>query len=1077
VLAPASGRAFCFADAFARHIHRKENRDMPHTVDPKEPARVREQRILLFWKEHAIFEKSQEQRSGATEYVFYEGPPTANGRPHPGHVLTRVYKDVYPRHRTMKGMHVQRKAGWDTHGLPVEIEIEKKFGISGKKQIAEFGIERFIQECRSSVFQYEATWRDLTERLGYWTDLDHAYMTLTDDYIESVWHLLRTIHDKGLLVAGHRVSPYCPHCETTLSSHEVAQGYKDVKDLSVTARFRLTSGPWAHKASLLAWTTTPWTLPSNIAVAVHPDQLYAVIDRSDEHIIVADALADHFLREQDRVVERLPGSQLAGTTYEPLFPYVRATADTRAFVVVLSDHVTADSGTGAVHMAPAFGEDDYRVCRDNGLLFCNFVDASGHFTADVADFAGRFVKSEDLNVDIVKHLATRDLVFEKHRHEHAYPHCWRCDSPLLYYAIDSWFIRTTAVKQQLLEQSDAIRWIPDNIRTGRMGNFLESLVDWNLSRSRYWGTPLPIWRCSQCAATHCVGSRAELLRLAGRLPSELHKPYIDELVWECECGGTMERIPDVIDVWFDSGSMPFAQLHYPFAGTEDFNRLFPADFIAEAVDQTRGWFYTLLAIATIVTGKAPYKTALVMGHVLDEQGKKMSKSRGNVIDPFVAFDQHGADALRFYFLTNTQPWNSQLFYHKAVAEAKSRFIDLLQNIHAFYALYASIDGYQPGTTKAPTVQRRPLMDRWILARLAQTITTVDDCLDAYNATDAGRSLQAFVEDLSTWYVRRNRERFWAAGVGEDKIAAFATLFTCLYEVARMTAPFCPFVAEDLYQNITAGAGLQMPQSVHLCDFATVDPDVMHELASWRDDALTERMQRVMRVVEMGRALRNQSRIKTRQPLSTLYVATAWQPYLSELEGVVLEELNVKEIRYADLDAIAVAQIHLDLRAVGQAFAARLPEINRAAKAATAQQARAFAHSGRIELAGSELTAEHGHVVYTPSFAGVLEVRDDGFVALSTELTAELVEEGYVREIVSKMQMMRKEVNYGVTSHVSFYCVGDDELIRILERHAGEIGATVLATAIIPDAAPPHVQPDLVKDWDVNGKKLTIAVLG
>ncbi|MCL6637587.1 MAG: isoleucine--tRNA ligase, partial [Alicyclobacillus sp.] len=803
---------------------------MLRKVDAKEPAKQREQRVLAFWKDHDVFKKSEQQRAGRPEWVFYEGPPTANGRPHPGHVLTRVMKDVYPRYRVMKGYHVQRKAGWDTHGLPVEIEVEKKFGISGKKQIQEFGVERFIQACRDSVFTYEATWREMSERLGYWVDLDNPYMTLSDDYIESVWFLLQSIYKKGLLYRGHRVSPYCPHCETTLSSHEVAQGYKDVKDLSLTAKFRVTSPAPANSLStqeqtnrlaaavdrptyLLAWTTTPWTLPSNVALAVHPDLMYVLIDSParGERYWVADALHTSYLQQDDQVVAHCRGRELAGMTYEPVFPYV--TVPGTKHLVVLSEHVTAESGTGIVHMAPAHGEDDYRVCQDNGLVFVNFVDLSGCFTEAVRDFAGRFVKDEALNVDLVKDLSARGLVYEKHKHEHSYPHCWRCDTPLIYYAIDSWFVQTTAVKQQLLANANAVNWIPDHIRTGRMGNFLENVVDWNLSRSRYWGTPLPVWVCNRCGQCECIGSRKELLERAGRLPSELHKPYIDELTWACTCGGTMERTPEVIDVWFDSGSMPFAQLHYPFENQEAFQRLYPADYICEAIDQTRGWFYSLLAISTLVTGQAPYKNVLVLGHVVDEDGKKMSKSKGNVIDPFEAFDLHGADALRFYFLSNTQPWNSQRFFHKAVAESKAKFIDLLQNVHAFYALYAQIDQFNPAQHQLPAAAR-PLMDRWILARLHDTIQRMDQALDRYDATTAARTLQSLVHDLSTWYVRRNRERFWAGGMEEDKLAAFLTLYEVLATVAKLAAPLTPFLAEDLYQNVGRSAFPNAPESAH-----------------------------------------------------------------------------------------------------------------------------------------------------------------------------------------------------------------------------------------------------------------------
>lgn len=1035
-------------------------------VDAKEAAKQREERVLAFWKEHDVFHESEKIREGQPEWVFYEGPPTANGRPHPGHVLTRVFKDLYPRYRTMKGYHVTRKAGWDTHGLPVEIEIEKKYGISGKKQIQEFGVEKFVQACRSSVFQYEQTWRELTERLGYWTDLDHPYMTLNDDYIESVWNLLKTVYDKGLLEQGHRVSPYCPHCETTLSSHEVAQGYADVKDLSVTAKFRVKDGDVdGRQTYILAWTTTPWTLPSNVGLAVHEDLEYVLIHQKDanQNVWVADGLKDGFLSEGDEVIDQKSGRALVGTAYEPVFPYV--TAEGKKHVVIASGHVTDESGTGIVHMAPAHGEDDYRACRANGLTFINFVDYTGCFTAEVTDFAGRFVKDEELNVDIVKDLARRGVLYDKHKFEHSYPHCWRCDTPLIYYAIDSWFIRTTEVKEQLIANSKSVNWIPEHVREGRMGNFLENVIDWNLSRSRYWGTPLPVWRCQTCGHAECIGSKAELQAKAQRLPQELHKPYIDELTWACSCGGTMERVPEVIDVWFDSGSMPFAQLHYPFENEEAFKRLYPADFICEAIDQTRGWFYSLLAISTLVTGKAPYKNVLVLGHVLDEKGKKMSKSKGNVIDPFEAFDIHGADALRFYFVSNTQPWNSQLFYHKAVAESKGKFIDLLQNIHAFYALYAGIDGFQPSAKFIP-VANRPLMDRWVTARLHQTIQTVDAHLEKYDATTASRALQSFVDELSTWYVRRNRDRFWAPGMEDDKVAAYLTLYEALATIAKLSAPLTPFIAEELYQNVVRqNESSGDPVSVHLCDFPKAD-------ASLIDEALIREMGVVLRVVEGGRHLRNESKIKTRQPLSKLYVPASDEPTLGKFVEILKDELNVKDVVFAQLDEVAKPELYLNLAAVGKEFGKKLPALNKAAKAADLETINTFRSEGAVTIEGETLTTAHAEVRYGANFEGLISADARGFVGLNTELTPDLIEEGFVREIISKMQMMRKEVDYGVTHKVRFFADGDDEVLSILKRNEERIAGTVLIRELTET---PFADADLTKDWDVNGKKLTLSV--
>jgi isoleucyl-tRNA synthetase len=1048
---------------------------MLQRVDAKEPAKNREARVLEFWNENQVFKKSEEIREGKPEFVFYEGPPTANGKPHPGHVLTRLMKDVYPRFKTMKGFHVERKAGWDTHGLPVEIEIEKKHGISGKKQIQAFGIERFIKECKESVWTYEKTWRELTERLAYWTDLDNPYMTLTDDYIESVWNILKTVYDKGLLYQGHRVSPYCPHCETTLSSHEVAQGYADVKDLTVTAKFRVTEKSSTGAGTdgtdtptfILAWTTTPWTLPSNVALAVHPNLSYVLIHSAEhgENYWVAQGLKDNFMHEGDTMVDTKKGSELLGAKYEPVFPYVKT--DGKKFEVVTSGHVTDESGTGVVHMAPAFGEDDYRVCQEHGMVYCNFVDLTGRFTDDVTDFAGRFVRDEDVNVDIVKNLAARNAMYEKHKYEHSYPHCWRCDTPLLYYAIDSWFIRMTAVKEQVVQNSQGVNWMPEHIKDGRMGNFLDNLVDWNLSRSRYWGTPLPIWVCDKCGEKECIGSRSELQEKAGRLPSELHKPYIDDISYACSCGGTMHRVPEVIDVWFDSGSMPFAQWHYPFEHQDEFHRLFPADYICEAIDQTRGWFYSLLAISTLMTGQAPYKNVLVLGHVVDETGKKMSKSKGNVIDPFEAFDMHGADALRFYFLVNNQPWNSQRFFHRAVAESKAKFIDLLQNVHAFYALYAGIDGFNPANHNVP-VANRPLMDKWILARTHDTTAKIDKWLDKYDATSAARSLQGLVDDLSTWYIRRNRERFWAPGMEADKVAAYLTLYEVLEVVAKLAAPMTPFIAEELYHNVVRSAYPDAPLSVHLTDFPVADPALI-------DRELIDEMGEVLDVVEAGRHLRNETKMKTRQPLSKLYISAGKEEVLQKFTEVMKDELNVKELVYAELDDLATPELFLNLKEVGKDYGKLVPVLNKAAKSAAPEAIAAFREKGEVELEGQRIGREHAELRFHPQFEGMLTLTGNGFVGLDTALTSELIEEGFVRELVSKMQMMRKEVNYNVTDKVTFFATGDDEVMKVLRNNAPEIAATVLASEFVFDGGDDVAGGDLTKDWDVNGKPLRLTV--
>jgi len=1041
-------------------------------VDAKEAPKDRELRVLKLWTENDVFKQSEQSREGGPEFVFYDGPPTANGQPHPGHVLTRVMKDVYPRYRTMKGYHVERKAGWDTHGLPVEIEIEKKHGISGKKQIQAFGIDKFIEECRNSVLTYEQTWRMMSERLGYWVDMDSPYMTLSDNYIESVWTLLKTIFDKGYLYQGHRVSPYCPHCETTLSSHEVAQGYKDVKDLTVTAKFRvldgagLGDGDHADTATyILAWTTTPWTLPSNVALAVNPNLEYSVFYRpsTNEKYWVATALLANHMADGDTVIGQAFGRDIIGSSYAPVFPYV--TAEGPKHRVIPSDHVTPESGTGVVHMAPAFGEEDYRACRAAGIVFCNFVDETGRFTADVSDFSGRFVRDEDVNVDIVKYLAERGTLFEKHRHEHSYPHCWRCDTPLLYYAIDSWFIQTTAVKQQMIENSQAVNWMPEHIKEGRFGNFLENLIDWNLSRSRYWGTPLPVWICDACEKQHCVGSKAELLTLAGTLPPELHKPYIDDISWACDCGGTMRRVSEVIDAWFDSGSMPFAQLHYPFENKEAFERLYPADFICEAIDQTRGWFYSLLAISTLVTGKAPYQNVLVLGHVLDEAGKKMSKSKKNYIEPFEAIDTHGADGLRFYFLSNTQPWNSQRFYHKAVAESKSKFIDILQNVHAFYALYASIDAFNP-TAKSIPVAERPLLDRWMMARLHDTIARVDAFIAKYDATAAARQLQALVDDVSTWYVRRNRDRFWATGMEQDKVAAYLTLHQVLTTLSKLIAPLTPFIAEELYQNLVRSYHPEAPVSVHLCDYPVADETLI-------DITLLAEMDDVMHVVETGRSLRNESKMKTRQPLSALYAPLAKSAVLAKFTDIISDELNVKEVIFCELTDVAKPGLHLNLKELGKVFGKLVPVINAAAKAASTVQIADFEQHGQVELEGHIVDRTMAELRYQPSFTGVIATTPRGFVGLNTELNDALVEEGYVREIISKMQMMRKEVNYDVMQKVTFAVHGDVEVLQVLDRNRSAIADTALVKEFVNGP----LAGDLTKDWDINGKPLTLTVKG
>lgn len=875
-------------------------------VDVKEKARARELRVLKQWAENDTFKQSIENRAGKPNYVFYEGPPTANGAPHIGHVLGRVIKDFIGRYKTMSGYRVVRKAGWDTHGLPVELGVEKQLGISGKQEIEKYGVEEFIKKCKDSVFVYEKQWRELTEAIAYWTDLDNPYITLKNEYIESVWHILSTIHGKGLLYRGHRVSPYCPCCQTTLSSHEVAQGYEDVKDLSATVKFKLASGE-----SILAWTTTPWTLPANVALAVNPELDYVRASKDGEVYIVAQNLAESVLKEGYETLSTLKGSELVGLSYEPPFRYVPVE---HGHVVIPGDFVSDTSGTGIVHIAPAHGEDDYKVSRQNGISMLSVVNNAGRYIDEVTDLAGRFVK--DCDVDIVKMLSERGLLFSKERYEHSYPFCWRCKSPLLYYATESWFIETTKVKDQLIANNSTVDWYPGHIREGRFGKFLEDLVDWNISRNRYWGTPLNVWVCEATGKEYAPSSIADLReRAVDFVPEdiELHKPYVDEIKLKSpfQEGAVMTRTSEVIDVWFDSGSMPFAQQHHPFENAEEFAEQYPADMICEGIDQTRGWFFSLLAVSTLYNGKAPYKAVISTGHILDENGQKMSKSKGNVIDPWEIINEYGTDAFRWALLADSAPWNSKRFSRGIVGEAKSKVIDTIVNTHAFYALYASIDGFNPADHEERSSASK--LDRWIVSRLNSLIKTVVKGLEVNDFLNPAKTIEVFVDELSNWYIRRSRDRFWGSGLTEDKVAAYQTLRHVLLTLSRVIAPYAPLLAEDVYGNLGGES------SVHLADYPVADESAI-------DETLERDMDSAKQIVELARNVRNETGIKTRQPLSELIVSLDRDFAVTEYEDIIKDEINVKSIVVQTSDSGFVDfTLKLNLKVAGKNTASMLDQ--------------------------------------------------------------------------------------------------------------------------------------------------------
>lgn len=1024
----------------------------------------REKETLKFWKDNQIFEKSVQLRQGAPAYTFFDGPPTANGKPHIGHVLTRAMKDIIPRYKTMRGYDVLRKAGWDTHGLPVELEVEKELGLDGKEQIEQYGVIPFIQKCKESVWKYKGEWEVMSDRMGFWADMDNPYITYDNDYIESEWWALKAIYEKGLLYKGHKIVPYCPRCGTALSSHEVAQGYKEVKETSATVRFRV---PDEENTYFLAWTTTPWTLPSNVSLCVNPDVTYAYV-RVDgkETLIMAKDLIGTVLEGHDtEIIKEVVGRELEYKHYEPLFECTRKAAGGKdAFYVMVDDYVTTTDGTGIVHNAPAFGEDDYRVCKKYDLPFVQMVDSKGEMCGGTP-WDGVFVKKADPMV--LKDLDERGLLFAAPRFEHSYPFCWRCDTPLIYYARSSWFIAMTKVKDRLIDYNRRINWIPETIKEGRMGNFLENVIDWGISRERYWGTPLPVWVCDKCGKIHVVGSRKELSELTGCDENvELHKPYVDPLTWQCECGGTMRREPVVIDCWFDSGSMPFAQWHYPFENKDKFERRYPANFISEAIDQTRGWFYTLSAIAACLFDSPAFLNCIVLGHVQDKEGRKMSKHIGNVVDPWVLLDNQGADAVRWYFYTSSMPWLPNRFSAEAVSESQRKYMGTFWNTYAFYILYADIDNFDPTRHKLVRENLTP-MDRWILSRLNTLMGRVEAYLDDLKMTEAGREMQDFMDDLSNWYVRRCRERYWGKDMTADKEAAYMTLYTVLRTMALISAPFTPFMSETMYQNMVRTVDKSAPESIHLCDWPKKDE-------SFIDPELEANMAAVLDIVVLGRSARNAANIKNRQPIASMYVQGKALPdmYVS----IIADELNVKEVRFVDDASSFISyRVKPQLKTLGPRYGKLLPKINQYLAGEGVGNAVVAAHnrgeSYKFDIDGTEISlAAEDVLVSTEENAGFVTVTEhDLSVVLDTNLTPELIEEGFVREIVSKVQTMRKEAGFEVTDHIVLSHHGNSLIEGIFARHGAEIAADTLADSIKLGSA------GYVKDWEINGESVTLGV--
>ncbi len=1040
----------------------------------------REKQTEEFWRKEDIFKKSMENRKEGPTYTFYDGPPTANGKPHIGHVLTRVIKDMIPRYRTMKGYMVPRKAGWDTHGLPVELEVEKLLGLDGKEQIEEYGLDPFIQKCKESVWKYKGMWEDFSGTVGFWADMDEPYVTYDDNFIESEWWALKQIWDKGLLYKGFKIVPYCPRCGTPLSSHEVAQGYKAVKERSAVVRFKVIG----EDAYFLAWTTTPWTLPSNVALCVNPDEEYCKVKAADGYTYyMAKALLDKVLgklSEEENaayeILETYVGKDLEYKEYEPLFACAGEAAQKqhkKGHFVTCDSYVTMSDGTGIVHIAPAFGEDDAQVGRKYDLPFVQFVDGKGEMTEETA-YAGKFVK--DADPDILKDLDKDGKLFDAPKFEHDYPFCWRCDTPLIYYARESWFIKMTAVRDDLVRNNKTVNWIPESIGEGRFGNWLENIQDWGISRNRYWGAPLNVWECADCGHQEAIGSREELEKLSGNPAAqtvELHRPYIDKITCICpKCGKTMKRVPEVIDCWFDSGAMPFAQHHYPFENKELFEQQFPAQFISEAVDQTRGWFYSLMAESTLLFNKAPYENVIVLGHVQDENGQKMSKSKGNAVDPFEALETYGADAIRWYFYINSAPWLPNRFHGKAVQEGQRKFMGTLWNTYAFFVLYANIDNFD-ATKYTLEYDKLPVMDKWLLSKLNTLIKDVDTNLENYRIPEAARALDDFVDEMSNWYVRRSRERFWAKGMEQDKINAYMTLYTALVTVSKCAAPMIPFMCEDIYRNLVCSIDENAPESVHLCDFPVADEAMI-------DKQLEEDMEEVLKIVVMGRAARNTANIKNRQPIGDMFVKAPHT--LSDFyQDIIKDELNVKKVNFTDdVRDFTSYTFKPQLRTVGPKYGKQLGGIQKELTALDGNAAMDELNANgalKFDINGTavELTKEDLLIEMSQKDGYVSEADNTVTVVLDTNLTEELVEEGFVYEVISKIQTMRKDADYEVMDHIKVVVAGNAKIAEVVSKNEAVIAGKVLADAMMTDAEAEVTEAWSSKEWNVNGENVTISI--
>ena len=1018
-----------------------------------------EKEIANLWTARNVIQKNFDMNQDGEYFTFYDGPPTANGKPHIGHILTRVMKDIIPRYKVMKGYKVIRKAGWDTHGLPVELEIEKKLGISGKEQIEEYGVEKFVKECKESVFTYVSMWEKMTEQIGYWVDMENPYVTYHNPYIESVWWALKQMWDKGLLYEGHKVMPYCPRCGTALSSHEVAQGYKDVKDLTAIAKFKVAG---EENKYILAWTTTPWTLPSNLALCINKAYDYIEAKVNDEILILAKELAPKVLGEDYEIVKEFKGAELLGTKYEQLMPFGKV--EGKAFEVIHGDYVTLSDGTGIVHIAPAYGEDDSLVAKANGITFINLVDKEGKFVEEVTPWAGKFVKKCDDS--ICKWLEENNKLFKSERHLHSYPHCWRCDTPLLYYPKESWFVAMTTLRDKLLENNNKINWYPDNIRTGRFGKFLENVIDWGISRDRYWGTPLPIWEC-ECGHKECIGSIEELKQKGVNVPEdiELHKPYIDEVHLNCpECGKEMERVKEVIDCWFDSGSMPFAQLHYPFENKELFEQNYPAQFISEAVDQTRGWFYTLLAISTAVFDRNPFENCIVLGHVLDKKGLKMSKSKGNVVDPFEVLDAQGADATRWHFYTASAPWLPTRFSTDDVSEAGRKFLSTLWNVYSFYVLYAELDNFNP--LQYADFQSENVMDKWIMSKLNTLVKDVDAKLNSYDITNAALAIEDFTDELSNWYVRRNRARYWSQELTDDKIGAYVTLYRVLVTLSKVAAPFVPFITEEIYQNLVVNLDSNAPESVHLCLWPEADEAAI-------DKNLEKEMDLAYTIVKLGRSARNGANIKNRQPLSKMLVSTDSLP--AYYGDIITDELNIKAVEFgADLSTHVNFEIKPNLPVLGRAYGKMIPQIRKEIGSRNQMELAQTIQNGgvvTINVDGTEIELNKENLLVTMqglegyAFAGEGAIG----VVLDTHISDELREEGHVREMVSKIQNMRKESGFQVADKIKLYVADNDMLLAVIKKFEDVIKRETLTQEVVFNGEAAYTEVT------INGEKLNMTV--